>query len=141
MVLCGLVLHRRRPSPLRVSAKNARWHVFLRWRASTPIRLTGIGKNWLRSARYCTIAATVRRSLPVYPYEQTSAASVKDIVAKLNEATHAAMDTPAIKTRFNAIGVIGIAPERRGPEYLAKYVVEEIARWEGPIKAAGLQVD
>ena len=26
-------------------------------------------------------------------------------------------------------------------EYLAKYVVEEIARWEGPIKAAGLQVD
>ena len=34
-----------------------------------------------------------------------------------------------------------IAPERRGPEYLAKYVVEEIARWEGPIKAAGLQVD
>jgi len=29
---------------------------------------------------------------------------------------------------FNAIGVIGIAPERRGPEYLAKYVVEEIAR-------------
>ena len=65
----------------------------------------------------------------------------KEIVAKLNEATHAAMDTPAIKTRFNAIGVVGIAPERRGPEYLAKYVVEEIARWEGPIKAAGLQVD
>jgi hypothetical protein len=32
-------------------------------------------------------------------------------------------------------------PERRGPEYLAKYVVEEIARWEGPIKANGLQVD
>src|SRR5436309_1407933 len=43
----------------------------------------------------------------------------KDIVAKLNEATHAAMDTPAIKTRFNDIGVIGIPPERRGPEYLA----------------------
>jgi tripartite-type tricarboxylate transporter receptor subunit TctC len=65
----------------------------------------------------------------------------KDIVAKLNEATNAAMDTPAIKTRFNAIGVVGISPERRGPEYLAKYVVEEIARWEGLIKAAGLQVD
>jgi tripartite-type tricarboxylate transporter receptor subunit TctC len=65
----------------------------------------------------------------------------EDIVAKLNEATHAAMDTPAIKTRFSAIGVVGVAPGRRGPEYLAKYVVEEIARWEGPIKAAGLQVD
>jgi tripartite-type tricarboxylate transporter receptor subunit TctC len=41
----------------------------------------------------------------------------KDIVARLNEATHAAMDTPEIKARFNAIGVVGVAPERRGPEY------------------------
>ena len=64
-----------------------------------------------------------------------------DIVARLNEATHAAMETPEIKTRFNAIGVVGVAPERRGPEYLARYLVEEIGRWEGPIKAAGLQVD
>jgi hypothetical protein len=51
------------------------------------------------------------------------------------------METPAIKTRLNDIGVIGVAPERRGPDFLAKCVVEEIARWEGPIKAAGLQVD
>src|SRR3954454_14094301 len=65
----------------------------------------------------------------------------KDIVAKLNEVTHAAMETPAIKKRLNDTGVIGMAAERRGPEYLAKYVVEEIARWEGPIKAACLQVD
>lgn len=65
----------------------------------------------------------------------------KDIVVKLNEATHAAMETPEIKARFNDIGVIGVGPERRGPEYLAKYVVEEIARWEGPINDAGLQVD
>jgi tripartite-type tricarboxylate transporter receptor subunit TctC len=64
-----------------------------------------------------------------------------DIVARLNEATHAAMETPEIKARFNAIGVVGVAPERRGPEYLARYLVEEIGRWEGPIKAAGLQVD
>jgi tripartite-type tricarboxylate transporter receptor subunit TctC len=65
----------------------------------------------------------------------------KDIVVKLNEATSAAMDTPAIRARFNDIGVVGVAPERRGPEYLAKYVVEEIARWERPIKDAGLQAD
>jgi len=65
----------------------------------------------------------------------------KDIVTRLNDATNAAMDRPAVKTRFDAIGIVGVAPDRRGPEYLAKYVVEEIARWEGPIKAAGLQVD
>lgn len=65
----------------------------------------------------------------------------KEIVAKLNQAAHAAMDTPAIKARMMEIGVTGIAPERRSPEYLAKYVAEEIARWEGPIKSSGLQVD
>jgi tripartite-type tricarboxylate transporter receptor subunit TctC len=65
----------------------------------------------------------------------------KEIVGKLDEVTHAAMETPAIKTRLNDIGVIGVPRERRGPEYLANYVVEEIARWEGPIKAGGLQVD
>ena len=67
--------------------------------------------------------------------------TAKEIVAKLNEVTHAAMDTPAIKARLLEIGVIGVAPERRSPEYLGRYVVEEIARWEGPIKSAGLQVD
>jgi tripartite-type tricarboxylate transporter receptor subunit TctC len=65
----------------------------------------------------------------------------KEIVAKLNEATHAAMDTPSIKARMLEIGVAGISPDRRSPEYLAKYVAEEVARWEGPIKSGGLQVD
>jgi tripartite-type tricarboxylate transporter receptor subunit TctC len=63
------------------------------------------------------------------------------IVKKLGDATNAAMDDPLIKTRMRDIGVNGVAPERRSPEYLAKFVVDEIARWEGPIKAGGLQVD
>jgi len=65
----------------------------------------------------------------------------KEVVDKLAEATHAAMDTPAIKTRMTEIGVTGIAPERRSAEYLARFVVDEVARWEGPIKSGGLQVD
>jgi tripartite-type tricarboxylate transporter receptor subunit TctC len=65
----------------------------------------------------------------------------REVVAKLNAAAHATMDTPSIKARMLEIGVAGVAPERRSPEYLAKYVSEEVARWEGPIKAAGLQVD
>ena len=65
----------------------------------------------------------------------------KAIVDKLNEVTHAAMDTPAIKAKMHDIGVTGVAPERRSPEYLAKYVKDEVARWEGPIKDGGLQVD
>jgi tripartite-type tricarboxylate transporter receptor subunit TctC len=63
------------------------------------------------------------------------------IVDRLNEVTHATMETPAIKSRMLEIGVTGTAPDRRSPEYLAKFVADEIARWEGPIKSAGLQVD
>ncbi len=65
----------------------------------------------------------------------------KAIVNKLNEVTHATMDTPAIKSRMLEIGVTGIPPERRSPDYLAKFVADEVARWEGPIKDGGLQVD
>jgi tripartite-type tricarboxylate transporter receptor subunit TctC len=65
----------------------------------------------------------------------------KEIVDKLNEVAHATMDTPAIKSRMLEIGVTGVAPERRSPDYLAKFVADEVARWEGPIKDGGLQVD
>jgi tripartite-type tricarboxylate transporter receptor subunit TctC len=51
------------------------------------------------------------------------------------------MDTAAIKNRMHEIGVTGVAPERRSPEYLARFVADEVVRWEGPIKSAGLQVD
>src|SRR5882724_11976856 len=64
-----------------------------------------------------------------------------DIVAKLNAATHAAMESPAVKTRMHEIGVTLIPPERRSPEYLGKYVADEVKRWEGPIISGGLQVD
>jgi tripartite-type tricarboxylate transporter receptor subunit TctC len=63
------------------------------------------------------------------------------IVKRLGDVTNEAMDTPATKARMLDIGVDGIARERRSPEYLAKFVVDEIARWAGPIKDAGLQVD
>jgi tripartite-type tricarboxylate transporter receptor subunit TctC len=64
-----------------------------------------------------------------------------EVVKKLNDATSQALDTPAIQGRLRELGVTAVAPERRSPEYLAKFVVDEIARWEGPIKANGLQVD
>jgi tripartite-type tricarboxylate transporter receptor subunit TctC len=63
------------------------------------------------------------------------------IVDKLNKVTHEAMETPAIKTRMHDIGVTGIEPERRSPEYLTKFVADEAARWENPIKSGGLQQD
>jgi tripartite-type tricarboxylate transporter receptor subunit TctC len=65
----------------------------------------------------------------------------KPIVDKLNEVTHATMETALVKQRMLESGVTGVTPDRRSPEYLAKFVADEVARWEGPIKAGGLQVD
>ncbi len=64
-----------------------------------------------------------------------------EVVKKLNDATSGTLDTPAIQTRLHELGIAAVVPERRSPEYLARFVVDEIARWQGPIKENGLQVD
>ena len=61
------------------------------------------------------------------------------IVRKLNAAMVAAMDTPAVRERLEKIGSDLVGPERRSPEYLAKFVADEIKKWEAPIKASGVQ--
>ena len=60
------------------------------------------------------------------------------IVQKLNRATVAALDTPAVQQRLTQVGGEAVAPERRTPEYLAQFVAAEIRKWEGPIKASGI---
>ena len=60
---------------------------------------------------------------------------------RLAKATNEAVETPALRERFKSIGVTIPASERRTPEYLTKFVVSEIARWAGPIKASGASED
>jgi tripartite-type tricarboxylate transporter receptor subunit TctC len=60
------------------------------------------------------------------------------IVQKLNQATVAALDTPAVEQRLRQVGGEAVAPERRSPEYLAAFLKAEIKKWEGPIKASGI---
>ena len=60
------------------------------------------------------------------------------IVQKLNAAAVEAMNTPAVQARLNEAGATVVAPDRRSPEYLQKFVESEIAKWAGPIKAAGI---
>ena len=57
---------------------------------------------------------------------------------RLNAAAVEAMNTPAVQARLDEIGATVVAPERRSPEYLQKFVESEIAKWAGPIKAAGI---
>jgi tripartite-type tricarboxylate transporter receptor subunit TctC len=63
------------------------------------------------------------------------------IVRRLAQAVNEAVETPAVRERFKSIGVTIPPAERRTPEYLAKFVPSEIARWAGPIKASGVSED
>ncbi len=63
------------------------------------------------------------------------------IVRKFNNAAVATLNTSSVEARLREIGVEQVAPERRSPEYLAKFVRSEIEKWAGSIKAAGISTD
>jgi tripartite-type tricarboxylate transporter receptor subunit TctC len=63
------------------------------------------------------------------------------IVEKLNHATVEAMKTPAIRQKLESAGLIFVSDDRTTPDYLAKFVQSEIAKWAVPIKASGISVD
>jgi tripartite-type tricarboxylate transporter receptor subunit TctC len=63
------------------------------------------------------------------------------IVQKLNRATVEAMKTPAIREKLESVGLKFVSDDRTTPEYLAKFVQSEIAKWAVPIKASGISVD
>lgn len=63
------------------------------------------------------------------------------IVKKLNEALGGVMNMASFRDRLKEIGLIVVAPERRSPEYLQKFVASEIDKWAGPIRASGATID
>jgi tripartite-type tricarboxylate transporter receptor subunit TctC len=63
------------------------------------------------------------------------------IVRKLNKAMSDTLDDAAIRQRLEELGLVVVPPERRSPEYLAKYLPAEIERWGKPIREAGISAD
>jgi len=63
------------------------------------------------------------------------------IVRKLNKAMSDALDDPVMRNRLQELGLEIVPPERRTPEYLAKFLPQEIERWAKPILAAGVSAD
>ena len=45
-----------------------------------------------------------------------------------------------MQERLKTIGSDLVGPDRRSPEYLAKFVADEIKKWAGPIRASGVQL-
>ncbi len=63
------------------------------------------------------------------------------IVRKLNAAVNMSLESPALRHRLEELGLEIVPPERRTPEYLAKFLPEDIERWAKPIRAAGISGD
>jgi tripartite-type tricarboxylate transporter receptor subunit TctC len=63
------------------------------------------------------------------------------IVQRLHDAAVATLDTAAVQAALQRIGSTVVAPERRSPEYLQKFVEGEIARWAAPIRASWVSLN
>lgn len=66
------------------------------------------------------------------------ASTPKDVIAKLNAALLAAMDTTAVKARLQTLG---LESTPSNPEQMAKYAADERAKWGRVIKAANIKLD
>jgi tripartite-type tricarboxylate transporter receptor subunit TctC len=56
------------------------------------------------------------------------------IVRKLHAVINQSLESPALRQRLEELGLDIIPPDRRTPEYLAKYLPEEIERWRRVIE-------
>jgi len=63
------------------------------------------------------------------------------IVRRMNKAMSDMLDNPSVRKRLEDLGLEIVPPERRSPEYLAKFLPEEIERWGKIIRAAGISAD
>jgi tripartite-type tricarboxylate transporter receptor subunit TctC len=63
------------------------------------------------------------------------------IVRKMNKALGDMLARADFREKSEALGLALVPPEQRSPEYLAKYLGEEIERWGKVIRAGGISVD
>jgi tripartite-type tricarboxylate transporter receptor subunit TctC len=63
------------------------------------------------------------------------------IVQKLYSVTVATMNTPGVQERLKEVGAELVAPERRSPEYLQKFVASETQKWANLLKAANIKAE
>lgn len=63
------------------------------------------------------------------------------VVKKLHAAAAQMMNTPATGEALKKVGTTFVPPDRRSPEYLRKFLDNEIAKWAVVIKASGVTLD
>jgi tripartite-type tricarboxylate transporter receptor subunit TctC len=63
------------------------------------------------------------------------------IVRRLNKAVDEMLNDPDMRKRLEDLGLGIVPPEQRSPEYLAKFLPEDVARWGKVIKQARISAD
>jgi hypothetical protein len=48
---------------------------------------------------------------------------------------------PGVRERLSEVGNELVAPERRSPEYLQKFIASEIGKWAALLKAANIKAE
>jgi putative tricarboxylic transport membrane protein len=65
----------------------------------------------------------------------------KPIVEKMHRTLEAVVSKPDMRQKMEALGLEILPPEQRTPDYMAKFMKEDIERWGKVIQAAGISVD
>jgi tripartite-type tricarboxylate transporter receptor subunit TctC len=63
------------------------------------------------------------------------------IVQRMSKAVSDMLDNPALRKRLEDLGLEIVPPERRGPEYLARFLPEEIERWGKIVREAHISAE
>ncbi len=63
------------------------------------------------------------------------------IVRRMNKVMNTMIEEPAMRKRLEELGLEILPPEQRTPEYLAKYLAEEVERWKKVVVSAGIPVE
>jgi tripartite-type tricarboxylate transporter receptor subunit TctC len=63
------------------------------------------------------------------------------IVRRMNKVMNTMIEEPAMRKRLEELGLEILPPEQRTPEYLAKYLAEEVERWKKVVISAGIPVE
>ena len=68
-------------------------------------------------------------------------ATPEPIVRRVVDAVNTALDVPALRQRYETLGLDVPAPAHRGPAFLARLINAGIEQWSAPIRASGVSVD
>jgi tripartite-type tricarboxylate transporter receptor subunit TctC len=63
------------------------------------------------------------------------------IVRRMNKVMNTMIEEPAMRKRLEELGLEILPAEQRTPEYLAKYIVEDVERWKKVIVSAGIPIE